>query len=369
VKTLRLAQVGEPVTITVVDRDSEAAVGEASVYALSRPTGMGEVPLTDTSPALQGYSCEFLGKSNDSGEVVHTFEGKGRFLIVATKDGYGPGLALLGVRPLIKRLQIESPRRAKVGQLVTFKVADRESGSPIEGASIYALDGLNLEREADSDARRQIEDVAVAHGKLLGRTDENGKLVYSFEKTDRYIIVALKEGYRPGIRPIGIFEGALAIKASRRAQVDEPVTFKVMVRGMGSPVEGADLYALAMPFPRPVPIPLPNREAKTTFTLLNAKVKGLLKDRVVESGKPLGTTDSNGELAYSFQKKGRYLIVALKEGCIPAVSRLAIGHFEFPKEASIQLKQFNHKRLLEKNNKSGMAIRRHKALEVPRIEW
>ena len=366
VKAPRLAQVGEPVTITVVDRGSGVPVGGASIYALGKPAGMDNVPAaTDTPLTLQDYSCEFLGESDGNGEVIYTFEGKGRFLIIATKDGYGPGFARLLVGPVIKRLKIESPRKAHVGQPVTFKVVDRESGSPIEGASMYALDGLDLKMEADSDVRPQIEDVVAAHGESLGSTDENGELVYSFEEAGKYIIVAIKEGYRPGIKPIGVFEGALAIKAPRRAQVDEPVTFKVMVRDTDSPVEGADLYALAIPFPRFAPMPPPNVETEATFTLLEAEVKGSPGDIIAESRKPLGKTDGNGELVHSFQEEGMYLIVATKDGYIRAVTRLAIGHFEFPREVLPQLKQFNQ-HFLEKGNPNGMAIRHYK--ESPMVE-
>jgi len=199
-----VVQVDESVIITVTERSSGIAVEGASVYALSWP----KPGLSDTNSIIapQGYSCEFLGITTGGGNITHAFDRVGGLLIVATKEGYGPGLARLTVKPdLIGGLAIKAdPRRADVGEEVTFTANTRGSETTVEGVALYALSRGSIGPIPmllpQTDVQNlSFSETVVDSGEYLGATNEFGELKYQFSEAGIYLIAGIEDGYVPGI--------------------------------------------------------------------------------------------------------------------------------------------------------------------------
>jgi hypothetical protein len=323
-----VVQVHETVTITVVDRDDGTPVPAASVYALTWPD------LTASSVAGMWYGCEFLGKTDNAGEITHTFERAGRVLLVATKEGWGPGLARMTVKPnVVGKLVIESPRRAKANDPVTIKVSEKNSGDAVAGADLWAVRlpwPLNGEDVRDDTGQAEglleelrlsaggnITDVLSSRGIYLGQTNGDGELVHPFSEVGVYLLVATKTGYVPGCRLIVIVpekELALNIEPSR-PDVGEEVTFTVTERGTSTPVADVDLYAVESPF----------RGLLRTLPGILDGNRTSLKEMLTDSGFQIGTTDGSGQCTWTFDEAGGFIIVGVKDGYIPALGFVRVG--------------------------------------------
>jgi len=138
--------------------------------------------------------------------------------------------------------------------------------------------------------------------------------------------VAVKQGYIPGAAHMVVRSQnavkVLAIKGPRSAEIDEEVTFTVLERGADSVVEGADVYAVR----RPLRWDLLGSEQP--FALEIAPLDGpgaSLEALAVEHGEYLDKTDENGEVTHALVERGRYLIIATKDGYIPSITHISIG--------------------------------------------
>jgi len=214
---------GEQVVLTVTDRESGVAIEGAGVYALSRPSRVISV-----TSVPNDYSCLFLGKSAGDGKVSCTFSKPGGFLLIATKDGYGPSLARLVVKPdILGKLSIKAPRQAQSNETATIQVIqDRKTGEAAPDADVWAvrlplpLQGTE-ETPSSMDVPRMKEiikeaingDITVLTDELndyayyLGQTDSNGEVQHTFGDTGIYILLAVKDKYIPGISRISIVSG------------------------------------------------------------------------------------------------------------------------------------------------------------------
>ncbi len=331
VRAPRVAQVGEPVTMTVVNRDGSKPVGGAFVYALSHPKA--ELATKANLVIPWNYRCEFLGKSGGDGEVSPTpvFEESGRLLIIATKNGWGPGLAKLRVAYLRALVVTAMLRQVEVDDTILFTVTERESGEGIGGAHIYALrlhiprsflsslyeEGTLTPPESEEAVAYWLKDrVVECCGILLGTTEPDGTLKASFDREGRYMVVALHRGYRPGRTGVAIgLPKALAVTAMpRQAEVDDTILFTVTERESGEGIGEARIYALCLPIPRPLLSPL---SEKGTIIRPESEecVASWLEGMVVECyGIQLGTTEPDGTLEASVDSEGKYLVVALHKG-------------------------------------------------------
>ena len=330
-----VVHVDETLTITVTEWLSGAAVEGASIYALSWP----KLRVTDVlSMVLRlGYTCEFLGKTDGFGQAVHDFDRAGRLLIVATKDGCGPGLTWITVKPIIEgRLAIGVPGRVVVDEPVTIRVAEKNSGEAVADADVWAISFLPrlslrwiipsiddaralLEELIDTDAGNATE-ILASRGRHLGQTNSAGELEHSFGMIGRYILITTKSGYIPGVRVVTVVaEKALAITAGPRiADQGEDITFTVKTKGTGTPVNEVALYALSKNSIGSVPLFLPQNDIES-FTL---------SEVVVESGEYLGMTGDSGEFTCQFNEAGIYVIVGTKDGYVPGVTFVAVGLFD-----------------------------------------
>jgi len=323
-----VVQVNEAVTITVVDRADGSPVPAASVYALTWPDE------TAASVAGMWYGCEDLGKTDNNGEITHTFERAGRVLLIATKEGWGPGLARMTVKPdVVGKLVIEAPRRAKIYDPVTIKVSERNSGDAVAGADVWAVslpwlqnaEGVRddvgqaegLLEQLRLNAGGNITDVLNSRGVHLGQTNGDGEVVHPFDAVGVYLLVATKSGYAPGCRLILIVpekELALDIEPSR-PDVGEEVTFTVTEHGTGTPVADVDLYALESPFTGLMPT-MPGLMGGNTTSL---------EEMLSDSGFQIGTTDGSGQCTWAFDEAGGFIIVGVKDGYVPAVGFVRVG--------------------------------------------
>ncbi len=232
-----------------------------------------------------------------------------------------------------EELAIVAPRMAPVGEEVSMSVFERRTQNPVKDAAIWALTRESAEtlkeriaeiREASDNATRDLdwESLVSDLGIFLGTTHGNGQLKYTFEEEGRYLLIALKEGYRPGRTGIAIrtLPDALAIEAPRRATPGEAVTMTVFQRGSEDPVKDAAVWALT-------------REEAETLKARIAEIReasdNVSRDLDWESlvsnlGIFLGTTNGSGKLRYTFEEEGRYLLIALKEGYRPGRTGIAI---------------------------------------------
>ncbi len=352
IEALDVVQVDETVTITVKDRGTGQPVGGAGVYALGWPIRFMPYASADSPTASGRLYFEHLGDTGSDGVVTAIFDRAGRFLLIATKGGYVPGVAGLAVKPNVGgKLEIKAPRRAEVSQPVSINVVEKGSGDRVPGADVWAI-GLPVRVSASeaipsiSDVREllqglrdlggdDIAEVLNRHGEHLGQTGDDGSLIATFTEVGGYLLVSTKSGYVPGTKSIAIVTNkALAIDVPKRVSVEEDVTFRVTTRGIGAPVGVVDLYALGRPFAGSLRMTLPTFEDGW----------GSLRELVVESGMHLGKTDEEGELKnYRFMEGGGYLIVGIKDGYVPGLTFVFVGDFEGFGEMLPKLERFGER--------------------------
>ena len=113
-------------------------------------------------------------------------------------------------------LAIVAPIWSPVGVEVSMTVFGRSTQDPVKDASVWALtrdnaealkeklDEIKAESDDSTTAEVDWESLASIYGFLLGTTHGNGELKYTFEEEGFYLLIALKEGYRPGRTGIAI---------------------------------------------------------------------------------------------------------------------------------------------------------------------
>ncbi len=232
IKVENTIQVGQPATITVFSRRSNQTIAGATVYAIKTsgkavPSGPGNSTTIDgvsedsgesdgiRFEALAGAEGILIGTTGSDGTLSATLAGVGRYLLIATQDGYIPGFARLLARGAVNqgKLNIKVILNVVAGQPAGIQVTQTSDGQATENATVYALKmeiGKNLKQMpptanngkagiglagGDADRARQ-------NGVLVGSTDSAGKVTYSFPSPGQYILAAFKAGYAPGLTRI-----------------------------------------------------------------------------------------------------------------------------------------------------------------------
>jgi hypothetical protein len=321
------------------------AIGADSVETLKAE--LGQLKQDSSRPDVEkdyesiiGNHGAYLGRTGQDGRLACTLEQAGRYILVAARNGYVPGFTHIGVRDTISALGIRTPKRAPVGQPVSMGVFDRITQNPVAGAGIWAvtrddIEALKQEAQAlKEDAvvaaeEKDYESLVNARGLFLGRTDENGKLDYTFNDAGAYLLVAVKRGYFPGFSPLAVIEKpkVLAIKATPpQTHVGKEVTLNVSDRQAKAPVEGAGVWAMS------------RDEAET----LKQEIAALREDTATAAagkdyeavvslhGTFLGRTDADGKLGATFDTAGNYLLVTVKHGYIPGFTVLPVREMPEP---------------------------------------
>ncbi len=153
IKAPRMARTGEEVTMVVFDWRTQSLVEGAGVWAVSRDnidilkeqiTQFQEGAVTANAEAdyesLVSLVGEFIDWTDENGEVRHTFEEPGFYLLVAVNRGYYPGFAPIAILSLSvdssgDALQATGVRlvkavRANAPQLISTQVQADMSQSP-----------------------------------------------------------------------------------------------------------------------------------------------------------------------------------------------------------------------------------------------
>lgn len=315
IKSPEEAQTGQEVVFAIYERASGEMVAEVAVYSF--PAELPEVldALVDepTGAMLARWRGVFLGRTDANGQLIHTFSVAGPRIIVAIKKGYVPTAAkILIVGEGLKPLKVDGPDRVQVGNPATFNVTDGESGQAVESAGVYAFPAYLTAADMPFDGDLISEMLARWQGLFLGRTDANGEVTYQFEKAASYLVVAFKEGYKPARTRLLVYPEpirTLGIKSRAESRVGDEVLFTVYEGDSGQVVSGAVVYA----FPSNLPIATAAIGNEIGYDLLN-KWGGVL----------LGRTDGDGQLTYAFRVAGPRIIVATKQGYVPAVTKLLV---------------------------------------------
>ena len=342
----RHAEPEETFTITVSDRASGDAVKDAAVWALTREQAEAlkvEVEAARESDDRAAVEAAIdnavstggilLGTTNGAGKLNTSLSEAGGYLLVTLKPEYRPGVKPIGIGTKPKALAIDAPRHAEPEETFTITVSDRASGDAVKDAAVWALtreqaEALKVEVEAarESDDRAAVEaaiDNAVSTGGiLLGTTNGAGKLNTSITESGGYLLVTLKPGYHPGVKPIGIGmkPKALAIDAPRHAEPEETFTITVSDRGSGDAIKDAAVWALT----REQAEALKNSVDAARESDDRAAVEAAIDNAVSTGGILLGTTNGAGKLNTSITESGGYLLVTLKPGYHPGVRPINI---------------------------------------------
>ena len=280
----------------------------------------------------------------------HEFDSIGRKLIIATKDGYGPGLAKLAVKKnIVDKMKIRAPKCSIVNESVAMGVVDKRTGEPVPRADMWAIPipgtgSDDVESSIDANVRDMLDDIRNAneedvesvlrgYGWYIGQTGEDGTIDHVFSDTGRYLLVSVKEGYVPAFKWIRIYEDySLNIESPKIAGVNEDVTFTVKIRCLDTPIEGVDLYGI-------------NLNDVTDSTIRSGNLKDMeskaneLAEMATDNGFYIGTTNSDGQCTYQFSDKGRYLVIGIEEGYRPTITYISIGEFSKLRDRISSLKR------------------------------
>jgi len=391
IKSPNTVEAGQTATVTVFSKHGHEAVAGALVYVLK--TG-GLVIGTDAAnytallgeyEALAEAKGTLFGTTGSDGTVKGNLSETGRFMLVATKDGYIPGFARLTVTLAARTaLNIKAPGSAEVNKPVTISVTGRYTGHPIAKAAVYGRPNTALnvppvtagppvkpvqpQVTASSSAAVSVSqpqvisatetaaatvikadpsnsaaDVQLAtqismSGILLGYTDDNGRLIYTFPEGGYYLLTAIKENYIPGFAKISVIladQKKLAVRAPASADAGRQVTLKAVEVNGGQPVEKAAIYAfrpgiIMPPTIQPMPAPADNGTATAGYypdpavsPVTSAEAQILISENKDRSFL-IGYTNSNGEVQFAFKDPGLYALVAVKDGYLPGGARINI---------------------------------------------
>ncbi|MFC2027205.1 hypothetical protein ACFLU3_00825 [Chloroflexota bacterium] len=355
VRAPRVARVDTDVTMTVFDRFTNQPVQGAGVWAFSRENAeaiKGEISniraeIKDSAmeydyESLMNIYGEFLGRTNDEGQLTHGFDETGKYILVTWKPGYWPGFAQISIKENRQPLAIRAPRLAFVDKEITMTVYEKPGSldadvapNTVEEARIWALsiaDAETLKQEIEATVendeataiKRDYESMISFYGKFLGLTDENGQLRHTFDDTGEYVLVTWKQGYWPGYARLTVRElpNALGIEAPRVAQVDEDVIMKVFQRGTGDPVGRADMWAFAWDQTDSL------KQNMADIRSLDSSAFDYESICNNTGGIYLGQTNNSGELRHSFNNTGRYLLLAFKDGYWPGFGWIKITELQ-----------------------------------------
>ena len=100
IKAPALADVGQKVTIKVVDRHTGKPISRAGVWAINVTNMKSQTDDAEAYASMAKKSGHFLGWTNWRGNVYHRFSEQGRYVLVTAKDGFVPGFDRIAIRPL-----------------------------------------------------------------------------------------------------------------------------------------------------------------------------------------------------------------------------------------------------------------------------
>jgi hypothetical protein len=200
IKSPATALAGAPVTILVYDRNSGGGVAQANVWAIAASA----IPVTvssntsDTAALIAQYG-QYLGQTNDAGQLTFKLLKPERYLLLAVKDTYLPGFAKITIQPA-KVLAIRNPLVVRILAPVEIRVVEKSVlpvEIPVSNAAVWAV---KLTDMAVLDETADLSAVTEKYGLYLGSTDLQGYVNPKpvFHQEGKYWLIALKAGYLAG---------------------------------------------------------------------------------------------------------------------------------------------------------------------------
>jgi hypothetical protein len=403
IKSPNTVEAGQPATVTVFSKRGHEAVEGALVYVLKTgglvigADAANYTALLGEYEALAEAKGTLFGTTVSDGTVKGNLSETGRFMLVATQDGYIPGFARLTVTLAARTaLNIKAPGSAEVNKPVTISVTGRYTGHPVANAAVYGrpVTALNVPPVAadppvkpvqpqvtasssaavsvsepqvisatetaaatviKADPSNSAADVQLAtqvsmSGILLGYTDDNGRLIYTFPEGGYYLLTAIKENYSPGFAKISVIladQQKLGIKAPASAAAGQQVTIKAFESNGAQPIEKAAIYAFSPgmimpPTVQQAPVPADNGTATAAIidsalgTVTSAEAQMLIRENKNRSFL-IGHTGNNGEVQFTFKDPGLYVLVAVKDGYLPGGAKIDIRLYNRPKPLEINV--------------------------------
>ena len=356
IKAPNTVEIGQQATVTVFNKRGHETIAGAQVYALKTGGLVITAGAANYTAILGEYEAlaeakgTLFGTTGSDGAVSGKFPETGRFMLVATKDGYIPGFSRLTVTLADRTaLNIRAPGSAEVNKAVTISVTERYTEQPVAKAAIYGriITTLNVPPvtattviKADpsvSAADVQLASEVSMSGVFIGYTDNNGQVIYAFAKGGDYLLTARKENYTPSFAKITVTisdQKRLAIRAPATAAAGQQVTIKAVEVNGGQPVDKAAIYAfrpgmIMPPTVQPMPAPADNGTATAAIIdsalspVTSAEAQMLISENKNRSFL-IGYTGNNGEVQFTFKDPGLHVMVAVKDGHLPGGARINI---------------------------------------------
>jgi hypothetical protein len=393
IKAPNKVDLGQSVNIAVFGKRGHDKISGASVYSIKaddlviKPGSENYTTLIAEYAALIESKGTLIGTTSDNGTLSYQFTATGRFVLVATKDGFIPGFSRLTVASAPeKALTIKSPSFAALNETVIFTVTEKEGGQAVAGSQLYGrrfagnslAGGLDKEfglfgdksKEPGSDNRSISIPGIKESGNLLGTTDAQGQVSYAFSTAGRYFLMAVSDNYSPGYSMLSVAASdndtrpdhgiqQLTVSAPQSSAAGQQVT--ITVSDNTTPVSGAAVYILA-PKGNVVKklIPTISNSPNDHSDLFGGKGnrmgvwengKNVPQDNRIqkEAERPVqcvdnntgaqapwsnrgddgkgtlaGNTDSNGQVVYTFSSAGQYEIAVYKNGYRPGFAKITI---------------------------------------------
>jgi hypothetical protein len=237
----------------------------------------------------------------------------------------------IGIKPNLKgALAIVAPRIVQTGSEMSLTVFLRKDQTPVPDVGVWALskDSVTTLREdvkalKDKGLANLTEDdyqtVLKNNAQWIDKTDENGKILYTFNEPGNYLLVGVKPGYVPDFSFLAV-RSDLTISGPREAVLGQDVTFRVTQNGTEEPVEGAGVWAVTRENTKTLREALIAERLAHKGDLKNADWTGILD----VDADPMGSTDQNGDLTCSFDAEGKYFLITALEGYLPGFWGIAV---------------------------------------------
>jgi hypothetical protein len=199
------ALVGQNCEYTVYDTNSGSAVPGAGVWAMlmQNQTELSSENL-DAAAYVTAHGI-FLGYTDNQGQVFHVFDKSGKYLIMAFMQGYKPAFCRTTIKE-VPELAIRAPEKVSVLTPVPIKVVEKSVLTveiPVAGVGVWAI---SQDKAAKLDKSADYAALAKTNGIFLGWTNQTGYVspLPRFNSAGRFWLIAIKEGYAPGVSQITV---------------------------------------------------------------------------------------------------------------------------------------------------------------------
>jgi hypothetical protein len=227
-------------------------------------------------------------------------------------------------------LVLVAPRAAYPAQQISTSVFLRADQSVVPDVQIWKIDGANINAyKKVVKSLNHKKQMAVTLKNLptwlkdnatsIGSTDQNGKLKISFNDAGNYILVAFKDGYLPSVQSVSV-RNFLVINGPQNAAPGTNVTFNVTQKENSQPIAGIKVWTVSQSDLPKLKIALFREYLAHKADLSKADWNTVITSRA----KLQGTTDAVGTVSATFEKAGKYAVLAVINGKVSGAMRINI---------------------------------------------